>query len=69
MWCPRTEAALGDPAPLTSVITVRHKQDLISVGCIFDSGSKSSYFHPDIEKMGVTHRRKQFQIETLSIDR
>ena len=39
----------------------------MTVGCIFDSGSESSYFHPDMERMRVTQRKKHFQLETLSM--
>ena len=37
---------LGDPAPLKSVITVKKGGDMMMVGCLFDGGSESSYFHP-----------------------
>ena len=37
------------------------------VGCLYDSGSESSYFHPEMERMGTSRRRKVFQLETLSM--
>ena len=39
----------------------------MTVGCIFDSGSESSYFHPDMERMGAMRKRKHFQLKTLSM--
>ena len=64
---PQNRGRLRDPAPLTSVLTVRRGADLMTVGFIFNSGSESSYFHPDMERIGVTRRKKQFQLETLSM--
>ena len=58
---------LADPAPLTSVITVKKGGDVMMVGCLFDGGSESSYFHPDNERMATSRRRKVFQLETLSM--
>ena len=38
------------------------------VSCLFDSGSESSYFHPDLERMATSRKRKRFQLETLSME-
>ena len=34
------------------------------VGCLFDGGSESTYFHPN---MATSRRRKFFHLETLSM--
>ena len=38
------------------------------VSCLFDGGSESSYFHPDLERMATSRRRKRFHLETLSME-
>ena len=58
---------LGHPAPLTSKITLKKDGQTMLVPCLFDSGSESSYFHPDLERMETSRRRKRFQLETLSM--
>ena len=58
---------LGHPAPLTSQITLKKNGETMLVSALFDSGSESSYFHPDLERMATSRRRKRFQLETLSM--
>ena len=56
---PQNRGGLGDPAPLTSVITLRRNGDLITVGALFDTGSENSYFNPSMmERFGVTRQKK-----------
>ena len=37
------------------------------VQCLYDGGSESTYFHPEMERMGISRRKKTFQLETLSM--
>lgn len=60
---------LGDPAPLTSTLTIIDGSSRVKVGVLFDTGSESSYFHPSLERLGVTRQKKQFVLETLSTTR
>ena len=56
---PQNRGSIGDPAPLTSLITIKRGNDLVTVAALFDSGSESSYFHPSLERLGVTKKLKQ----------
>ena len=55
---------LGHPAPLTSQITLKKNGETMLVSALLDSGSESSYFHPDLERMATSRRRKRFQLRT-----
>ena len=37
------------------------------VPCLYDGGSESTYFHPEMEPMGILRRKKTFHLETLSM--
>ena len=37
------------------------------VPCSYDGGSKSTYFHHEMEQMGTSRRKKTFHLETLSM--
>ena len=55
-------------ACITSLITIKRGNDYVTVAALFDSGSESSYFHPDLERLGVTRKAKNFTLETLSME-
>ena len=65
---PQNCGAIGDPAPLTLLITIEQGNYLVTVAALLDSGSESSYFHPSLERLGVTRKRKRFQLKTLSME-
>ena len=58
---------LGDPASLTGWVTLKKGADVTMVPCLYDSGSESTYFHPELEPMGLSRRKKTFYLETLSM--
>ena len=64
----KNRGQLGHPAPLTSQVTLKKDGQTMLVSCLFDSGLESSYFHPDLERMATSQRRKRFQLETLSME-
>ena len=41
---------------------------MVTVAALIDSGSESLYFHPDLERLGVTRKPKKFTLETLSME-
>ena len=59
------KVCLGDPASITGWVTVKKGADVMMVACLYDGGSESTYFHPEMERMGVSRRKKIFQLETL----
>ena len=64
---PENKGQIGSAASLTSLITVKRGGDLVTVAALFDSGSESSYCHPDLERLGVTRQNRSFTLETLSM--
>ena len=63
---PQNRGGIGDGASLTSYITLRRGQEVVTVGALLDAGSEASYFHPSIERFGVSTKKKCFKLETLS---
>ena len=61
------KGCLGDPASLTGWVTVKKGADVMMVPCLYDGGSESTYFHPEMEPMGISRRKKTFHLETLSM--
>ena len=64
---PQNKGQIGSAASLTSLITIKRGGDLVTVAALFDSGSESSYCHPDLERLGVTRQNRNFTLETLSM--
>ena len=58
---------LGDPASLTGWVTIKKGADVMMIPCLYDGGSESTYFHPELEPMGILRRKKTFHLETLSM--
>ena len=65
---PENKGQIGVAACITSLITIKRGNDYVTVAALFDSGSESSYFHPDLERLGVTRKAKNFTLETLSME-
>ena len=49
-----------------SVVTLKRGNNILTVSALLDSGSESSYFHPTLERFGVSRISKRFQLEALS---
>ena len=64
---PENRGGVGDAAPLTSVITIKKGQDIITVNVLFDSGSEASYFAAgNLERYAQTKKEKKFTLQSLS---
>ena len=62
-----SKGRLGDSAGLTGWVTFKKGADVTMIPCLYDSGSESTYFHPKLEPMGISRRKKTFHLKTLSM--
>ena len=51
---------LGSQTLLTSEITLLNGDDSITVQCLWDSGSESSFFHPGLLPFALQQRKQSF---------
>ena len=54
---------------MTSTIIIISGSLRVTAVVLFDTGSESSYFHPSLERLGVTRKKKRFVLETISTTR